>query len=112
MTKDFFTSESFYSLAGASGMVYVVCNALQAALNFNPRWLALVLAEVIAVFGTYAAQSARVPSDYFVAVLNGCLIYCTAVGGSTLGHSTRTKGRSKGTSPDDPGRRSFWDRWY
>ena len=44
----FFTNQSFVSLAGASAIVFVVCNTLQSALNFNPRWLALVVAEAVA----------------------------------------------------------------
>lgn len=84
MPNQFFTPQSFYSLAGSAGIVYIVSNALQSAFNVNPRWFALVLSEAVALYGTYAAQSAQVPSDYFIALLNGCLIYCTAVGGNTL----------------------------
>ena len=57
-----------------------VCNRLrgseliQAAFNFNPRWLALLVSEIIAVYGTYASRNAHVPSDYFLSILNGCLI--------------------------------------
>jgi len=114
MPKDLFTADSFYSLAGASGIVFVVCNALQAALNFNPKWLALALSEAVAIYGTYAAQSAHVPSDYFIATLNGCLIYCTAVGGTTLGHAARKSGRPKGfTVMDEQNvRRSFLSSWF
>lgn len=39
--KELFTPESMLTLTGAAGITFVVCNALQSALNFNPRWLAL-----------------------------------------------------------------------
>jgi hypothetical protein len=114
MPKDFFTADSFYSLAGASGMVFVVCNALQGALNFNPRWLALAFAEIVAVYGTYASHAAIVPSDYFISILNGCLIYCTAVGGSVLSGSAQQKGRPKGWAgpQGNASRRNFLTSWY
>ena len=114
MPKDLFNADSLYSLAGASAIVYIVCNAMQAALNFNPRWLALALSEIVALYGTYLAQSAHVSSDYFIAALNGCLIYCTAVGGAALGHAGQKKGRPKGMVGMDaePSRRTFFSGWY
>jgi hypothetical protein len=114
MPHSFFTNQSFFTLAGASAIVFVVCNALQSALNFNPKWLALVLAELVALYGTHASQNALVPSDYFLAALNGCLIYCTAVGGTTIAGSSRRKARPKGLAIDseDPQRRDFTTSWF
>jgi hypothetical protein len=112
--SELFTASSFVNLAGASAGVFVVCGALQAALNFNPRWLALVMSEIVAVFGMYEAHSAAVPSDYFIAVLNGCLIYCTAVGGSTLGSTGKLIGRAKGRVGLNGinERRAFLSNWF
>jgi hypothetical protein len=109
----FFSADSFSSLAGASGIVFVVCNALQGAFNFNPRWLALALAQIIAIYGAYVTHNAAVPSDYFVVVLNGCLIYCTSVGGTTLAASARAKGRPKGLVAEGGSeRREFFTSWF
>ena len=114
MHKDLFTTSDFYSLASASGMVFVICNAVQAALNFNPKWLALLLSEAIAIFATIDSSAPHVPSDYFITVLNGCLIYCTSIGGSTLGARMGQSGRPKGTVGPSlaPQRRSFLTCWF
>lgn len=112
MHNQFFSNQSFLSLAGASGMVFVMSNALQGAFNFNPRWLALALAEIIAVYGTYLGNGNSVPSDYVVSLLNGCLIYCTAVGGTTLA-DRRPKGRAKAvSSTSETGKRGFLTSWF
>jgi hypothetical protein len=80
--REFFTTESFGTLAGCTGIVFVVCNGLQRALNFNPRWLALVVSLVVSLLGVY--MSGRDGAAYIVGTLNGFLIYCTAVGGSAI----------------------------
>lgn len=113
LPDQFFSNSSFGSLASASGIVFVASNALQGALNFNPKWLALALSEVVAVYGTYLAHSAAVPSDYFVSVLNGCLIYCTAVGGTALAASVREQGKPKGLVVGrSSSRRAFTSVWF
>jgi hypothetical protein len=111
---DFFASSAFYSVAGASSIVFVISNTLQTAFNFNPRWLALVLSEFIAVFGMYLSKSAQTPSDYVIALLNGCLIYCTTNGVNSIGNATAKSGRAKGFVGADTGqkRRQFFTPWY
>lgn len=43
LPKEFFTVESMLTLIGASGMTFIVSNAIQKAFNFNPSWLAFFL---------------------------------------------------------------------
>jgi hypothetical protein len=113
MQNQFFSNDSFVSLGSASAIVLVVSNTLQGSLNFNPRWLALVLAELVAVYGTYLDHSTASPSDYFIALLNGCLIYCTAVGGATLAALRHPRGKPKGVSPTAAGeKRQFTTSWF
>ena len=112
LPPDFFTNRSFVSLAGCSGIVFIVCNTLQGALNFNPRWLALVLSELVAIYGAHLANTPRVPSDYFIAALNGCLIYCTAAGGTAVVGAAKETGAPKGlVGSPPPSRRAFASRW-
>ena len=106
----FFTVQSFSTVAGASAMVFFVSNALQKAFNFNPRWLAFVVAEVVVLVGTYVSHSAQVPSDYLLAVLNGCVVYCAAVGGATVTGAVREQGAPRGAVADP--RRRFTDPWF
>jgi hypothetical protein len=67
--KEFFTLQSMVTLTGATGATYVIANGCQSALNFNPRWLALAIAQVISLFGVYATQG--IGSDYFGGIVNG-----------------------------------------
>jgi hypothetical protein len=110
--SSFFTTESFASLAGSAAIVFVVCNALQAALNFNPRWLALAISEAVAIYGTWASGNAHVPSDFFVSFLNGCLIFATATGSGHIASSAKQRGRAKGRVGEPIGRRSFLSPWF
>jgi hypothetical protein len=107
--KTFFTSESFESLASCSAIVFVVSNACQRALNFNPKWLGLFLAEATAFYGAYASQNLIGLGGCVIAVLNGCLIYSTAVGGTNLAASTGTGGQPKGLPS---AKRSFFTPWF
>jgi hypothetical protein len=109
--NSFFTNASFVSLAGSSAIVFVVCNALQAAFNFNPRWLAFTVSELIAVYGVWASGNVHVPSDFFVAVLNGCLIFVTASGGANIGSAARQAGQPRGRI-DTAGKRRFLTPWF
>lgn len=61
-----------YYVSGSTGATFVVCNGLQKAFNFNPRWLALLVAQIIVLVGVYAVGK-RELLDYFVGVINGFL---------------------------------------
>ena len=81
--KEFFTLQSMLTLTGATGAVFVVSNGIQSAFNINPRWLALLIAQCLALIGIYITEGAGI--DYFVGVVNGFLIYCTAIGATAVG---------------------------
>jgi len=100
--QDFFTMGSFATLAGATGIVYIVCGAIQQAFNFSPKWLALVVSMIISCIAAYIgiitlqsldpkelskAQELMLKKKgfiYLLALLNGCLIYMTATGANQL----------------------------
>ena len=119
LPEQFFTIQSMLTLTGAAGATYVICNGLQRALNFNPRWLALAIAISISVYGTYETSPGRV-SDYFVAVINGFLIFCTSAGATELGavrtDSATARGAGGVTAPNglpvNPHKRKFRSSWF
>ena len=111
MPSTFFTNESFFSLAGSTAIVFVVCNTIQRVFNFNPKWFALLLSEMVALFGTWAAQRSHLPSDYLIALLNGCLIYSAAGGGTAIAASAET-GNRKGLLGDLTHERKFLSSWF
>ncbi|RAJ31083.1 hypothetical protein [Pedobacter cryoconitis] len=78
---DFFTTASLSTLAGATGAVYIICSTVQKVFNFNPKWLALLVSVLISFAAALLTQSAgNEISRYFIALLNGFLIYATATG--------------------------------
>jgi hypothetical protein len=50
------------TLTGATGLVYVVSNSFQRAFNFNPRWLALLIAQVISIIGVFVVKTIAKPA--------------------------------------------------
>jgi hypothetical protein len=109
--KEFFTLQSMLTLTGATGATYVVANGCQVAFNFNPRWLALAIALLISLFGVH--QTGGTGSDYFVGVINGFLIFCTAAGATSLAGKPST-GVSRGMdiAPNAQSKRHFSQSWF
>lgn len=116
LPSELFTPQSILTLTGATGAVYVVCAGLQRAFDFNPRWLALALSLVLAIAGAHATQP-HVAATYLVAVVNGFLIYCTALGvNASLAPPAPVpvvpKGAVEGElKPPPPKRRMLRSRW-
>lgn len=77
-----FTIESMATLAGASGMTYIVSSTIQQVFNYNPKWLALLIAITISVLIVINGGGESI--DYVMAIINGCLIYTTTIGGNTI----------------------------
>jgi len=116
--KEFFTLQSMLTLTGAAGATYVICNGLQRAFNFNPRWLALAIGILISLYGVYETSPGRA-SDYFVGIINGFLIFCTAAGATELGavktESTTARSAPNGnaaTSTNQAAKRQFRSSWF
>jgi hypothetical protein len=119
--KEFFTLQSMLTLTGATGAVFVVANGLQQAFNFNPRWLALAVSQVIVLGGVYMTGGAGI--DYFVGLVNGFLVYCasagaTLIGGGGKGGDAVARDTSIGTAADagypqpSPFKRRFFTSWF
>jgi hypothetical protein len=117
MTTELFTLPSTITLAGGTAATLVVANSLQRAFDFNPRWLALLIAQTISIGGVYFTRGAG--SDYFIGVLNGFLIYSAAAGTTNIaGGSSPTGVRSR--SPEDADlphppvarNRRFFSSWF
>ncbi len=109
--KEFFTLQSMLTLTGATGVTYVVANGLQRAFNFNPRWLALVIAEIICLYGVYETGGGG--ADYVVGAVNGFLVYGTASGVTAItGTAPPTNGVRGFGEGEATGQRGFRTRWF
>jgi hypothetical protein len=81
--NEFFTAQTMLTLSGATGATFVVCNGLQKAFDFNPKWLALVVAQAIVLTGVYAVGGTQIV-DYCIGLVNGFLVYCAATGATAV----------------------------
>jgi hypothetical protein len=105
LPKEFFTLQSMLTLTGATGAVFVVSNGCQRAFNFNPRWLALIVAQIIILSGVYLTGGRGV--DFFVGVINGFLVYCTAAGATLVAGDGSATVISRGTAVNTAGQAAF-----
>jgi hypothetical protein len=121
LQSGYFTPESLYSFGSASVIVFVVCNALQHAFHFNPRWLAFVLAQALALGGTIAAHGVTFTSA-ILGFVNGCLVYCACIGATQVTHSVAANAPavprgnetrpSAATAPAADEKRTFSSPWF
>lgn len=114
--KEFFTLQSMLTLSGATGATFVVSNGLQTAFNVSPRWLALAVAQIIVLTGTLLSGGNGV--DYFIGVINGFLVYCTAAG-ATYAAAGKAQGQAVARGAADAAnpqmtstKRRFLSPWF
>ena len=106
--NEFFTVESIGTLTGATGLCFVITNGIRRAFGFDPRWLGLVVAQLVAILG--AALVVGSPFKYVLAIANGFLIFSTATGAAAMTGRTTDKGEIgfAASSPSKP----FFSRWF
>jgi len=110
LPNEFFTVNSFLTLAGSYGIVVIVTAAINYLIEgkIPPKWIAFVLSESISFIAAFALTA---PPDklglairILVAVFNGFLIFATALGLNTIT-----------TKPEEeavPGKKKpYWARW-
>jgi hypothetical protein len=125
MAQEMFDIKSLLSLSGATAATMIVCNTVQSLSNVNPRWLAFLVAQAVVLCGTWYYQRAGGGTagvdavSYVIAALNGCLVYCSAVGANQMTGTRRpmegATARSAGNTSSDggaTGRRTFWATWW
>lgn len=79
-TTDFVTTASIVTFGGATTAVWIISNAVRVAVH--RYWPALPLMTGLAVAFVLASSTDHLHTllDYFIAVVNGCLLYLTAMG--------------------------------
>ncbi len=124
LPNELFTLQSMFTLTGATGVVFVICNALQSAFQFNPRWLALTISLTLSLFAAYfnceAAGTGHAGAvDYVVGIVNGFLIYATATGTTQIIGSNVIKPNPAGSNGPAPAAqtiknipRKFLSTWW
>jgi hypothetical protein len=109
--KEFFTLQSMLTLAGSTGATFVVANGIQRAFNYNPKWLALLIAQIIVNMGVYLSHGQG--SDYFIGIVNAFLVYCTAAGATSVAGGGRQADLARGSQTiSGAGPRQFLSSWF
>ena len=117
---DFFTTGSFTTLLGCTGIVLVVSNGIQSVFNFSPKWLALAISLVVSLIAASLAKDTDPHSPfvkYLIAVLNAFLIHASATGVNQMTSGGRQPAQQPGTRGLAPQaqpvvRRSFASNWW
>ena len=124
--KEFFTAQSVLTLAGSSAAVTLICNGLQRATGYNPKWLGLVLALIFSLVGACQSADKVDASVILIGIVNGFLIYSTSTGANEVGGAISRGGKSN-TPPANAGnatprtenaaltkrpKREFFASWY
>jgi hypothetical protein len=101
MPSEFYTLKTFGTLGGCSSAVVVTCGVCAYIWGFNPKWLALFIAEVLALCGISLLpkkQRRAIMAVIGLSILNGLLIFCQAVGMNTI-HQAFTDANTKSSPP-------------
>jgi hypothetical protein len=121
--NEFFTVQSLGTFAGTVGTTTVVTNGIQRAFAINPKWMGLAIAEVTCVavvafaHASPPAGSVILESDYFIAIINGFLVYLAAAGATAAAASAAAPPAAQGAVArgielsNQPRPRTFFRRW-
>jgi len=97
------------SFVTASTAVVAIANTLRQWWKLEPRWSALVAAEVLAFYAAAAADSTFTIGRFFLVLGFGALLCCYAMGlqASVVGLAQRFTGGARAGAPV-----GWWASWF
>ena len=97
------------SFMTASTAVVAIANTLRQWWKLEPRWSALVAAEVLAFYAAAYADASFTIGRFFLVLAFGVLLCCYAVGlqASVVGLKQRFLGSARATAPA-----GWWASWF
>jgi hypothetical protein len=119
LPTEFYTWQSFGTLAGATTATYLVTSTIQRVFDWNPKWLPLLVAELVTC--GYALVAGGRPQELVVAAMNGLLVYSAAAGSNVVATRPQADAKSRSRRPrfgaaaaetTRPARRGRLGRWY
>ena len=118
--SEFFTATGIGTMAGATSAIFVISSTYQHFTGKRPKWLSLALSFLIGFMITFVdLQTGDLlpkkisPLSVFLALLNSCLLFLTAVGVNTV-----SSGNAAPSGPvidafnPEPERRTFLTAWF
>lgn len=119
--SEFFTPTGIGTMAGATSAIFVISSTYQHFTGKRPKWLSLTLSFLIGFMITFVDLQTGdflpekiTPISVFLALLNSCLLFLTAVGVNTMAASRTTPagpdiiGFNAGSEP----KRNFMTAWF
>jgi predicted neutral ceramidase superfamily lipid hydrolase len=88
LPKDFYTVSTFFTFSGTTTAVWIIGSSIgylmdrQDSLRFK-KWVSFILSLVFALLGVTLQQD-HSPLIWFIAVVNGFVVYLAAVGANTV----------------------------
>lgn len=77
---EFFTRESVLTFAGASGATLILTNTVRKLFRLETVWVPFAISLVLAFVIAGSTDALGGFLDVVLAILNGCLLFCTALG--------------------------------
>ena len=119
--QDFYTTATLFSLSGSASAVWIITSLIgyllesKASKKFK-KWFGLILSITLSLLGATLVKEQQ-PLTWLVAVVNGFLIYITAIGANTITAKAATAGGSRKrpvreTSADKAERGNFTETWW
>ena len=119
--NDFYTAATLFSLSGSSTAVLIITSVIGYLLEPKDsrsikKWVGLFLSIVLALLGVTQLKETETLT-WVVAIVNGFLIYLTAVGANTIiAHVESSKESSQSPLPTSRAhrclRKNFTDSWW
>ncbi|HEU0179710.1 MAG TPA: hypothetical protein VFV58_36225 [Blastocatellia bacterium] len=119
--QDFYTTATLFSLSGSASAVWIITSLMgyllesKASKQFK-KWFGLILSIALSLLGATLVKEQQ-SLTWVVGVVNGFLIYITAIGANTITEKAATAGRPRKrpvreTSADKAGRGNFTEAWW
>ena len=82
---NFFTWQSFGTLAVATTMVVMVANVMRTLLGWNSKWVPFGVSLAVTLLGLLVSKDPIGWREWVVAPFNACLLFCSATGMNETG---------------------------
>lgn len=119
--QDFYTTDTLFSLQSSATAVWIITSVIGYLFESKvskqiKKWLGLILSIALSISRATLVEEQQ-PLTWVVAVVNGFLIYTSAVGANTImGKAATARGRRKRpvreTSADKAKRGNFTEAWW
>lgn len=111
-TAEFISKDAILTFGGASLAVTVITNAARMLLKTTSPWVGFLVSVAIVYGGAYATNQLTTPVSWILALVNTCLLFCTAAGITDFARGAVTPRDTPDVAPHARRRVRFLDPWF